>query len=96
MADAADQRAALKAKLAEIAEKYRANISTMSSKELLDEFEKRALMASYGYQDPTTAMMLKEAKAELLRRTGSQQSQKPVEEEAEPKPAPQQRPTLFS
>ena len=96
MTDAAEQRAALKAKLAEIAEKYRANISTMGSKELLDEFEKRALMANYGYQDPTTAMMLKEAKAELLRRTGGQQPQKPVEEEAEPRPAPQQRPTLFS
>lgn len=95
MAESAEQRAALKAKVAEISEKYRANISTMGSKELLDEFEKRALMASYGYQDPTTAMMLKEAKAELLRRTKGHGPQKAAPEEAEAKPEPQQRPTLF-
>lgn len=53
---------------AEIGDRYLENISELSSKELLNELEKRALMASYGYQDPTTAMMLKVAKAEILRR----------------------------
>lgn len=95
MADAADQRAALKAKLAEIAEKYRANISTMSSKELLDEFEKRALMASYSYQDPTTAMMLKEAKAELLRRAKGFAIENSAEPEIKPEKEDPPRPTLF-
>lgn len=98
MAESAEQRAALKAKVAEISEKYRANISTMGSKELLDEFEKRALMASYGYQDPTTAMMLKEAKAELLRRTRGYKIA-PDEDEPAPEARPERqepaRPTLF-
>lgn len=95
MADAAEQRAALKAKVAEIAEKYRANISTMGSKDLLDELERRALMASYGYQDPTTAMMLKEAKAELLRRTKGFAIENSTEPEAKPEKEEPPRPTLF-
>lgn len=95
MADAAEQRSALKAKVAEIAEKYRANISAMASKDLLDELEKRALMASYGYQDPTTAMMLKEAKAELLRRTKGFVIESDSEPEVELEKSEAPRPTLF-
>ena len=64
----AEPRDAVKKRVAEIAVKYEAVISSMEHRELVDELESRALMASYGFQDATTAMMLKSAKAELLRR----------------------------
>lgn len=85
---------ALKARLAGISEKYSAAIATMDHRELVDELEKRALMASYGTLDPTTAMLLKMAKAEILARIkgdspGPAKSEKPLDA------APKAKPTLF-
>lgn len=76
----------------EIADRYLENISELNSKELVNELEKRALMASYGYQDPTTAMMLKVAKAEILRRIKEGDSPR---QEAEPKQETAPRASLF-
>ena len=95
MVNSADDKWALKAKVAEVAEKYKANISTMSSKQLLDEFEQRALMASYGYQDPITTMMLKESKAELLKRTKGFEVEGNSESDAGIEKQETVRPTLF-
>jgi len=95
----AEPRDALKKRVAEVAEKYQAVISKMEHKELLDELESRALIASYSFQDPITAMMLKSSKAELLRRLkgGAVEAQEPVAVEEEPAPAPEvaKRPSLF-
>lgn len=86
-------------KLAEATEKYRATITPMSHRELVDELESQALMANYGYRGPLTTMILKTAKAELLERLkGVNQPQKAASSgssEDTPEPTGQKRPTLF-
>ena len=95
----AEPKDALKKRVAEVSEKYHAVISQMDHKELLDELESRALIASYSFQDPITAMMLKSAKAELLRRLkgGSVGPKEPSEAVDEVQPASEapKRPSLF-
>lgn len=86
----AEMPEALKRKLAEVGEKYGAAISAMADRELVSELERRALMASFSYQDPTTSMMLKLAKTEILRRLKGGEAVK-----AEEKPEEAPRPTLF-
>ena len=85
---------ALKARLASISEKYSAAIAAMDHRELVDELEKRALMASYGALDPTTAMLLKMAKAEILARIKGD-SPVPAKSEKPLDAAPKAKPTLF-
>jgi len=96
---AAEPKDALKKRVAEVAEKYQAVISTMDHKELLDELESRALIASYSFQDPITAMMLKSSKAELLRRLkgGAVEPKEGEDAPGEEAPAPKEakRPSLF-
>jgi len=80
-------------------EKYRASVAAMGHRELVNELEEQALMANYGYRGPLLTMILREAKAELLRRL------KGVEEpksdtptgpsENTEAPAEQKRATLF-
>lgn len=95
MADPQDFSDPAKMARADVAERYGAIISAMVDKELVNELEQRALMASYGYQDPITAMMLKAIKVELLRRLkgGEGPSVSPEPKAKEPA-AP--RATLFS
>lgn len=83
-----------KQRLAEVTEKYGAHIATMGDRELLEDLERKALMASFGALDPTTAMMLKSAKSEILRRLKGGEGPKPIQEQKTAEPDPQ-RPTLF-
>lgn len=80
-------------------EKYRATISSMSHRELVGELEEQALMANYGYRGPLMTMILREAKAELLRRLKGVDEPKP-ESSSKPSedtgaPPEQKRATLF-
>lgn len=88
-----------KRKAAEIAEKYATVLRPMGDRDLVDELERQALMASFGYQSPSTVAMLKTAKGEILRRLkdGGGPQNLEVEGESvapaeEPKP---QRASLF-
>lgn len=96
---AAEQKEALKRRVAETAERYLAVISRMPHSELLDELESRALITSYSFQDPITTMMLKSAKAELLRRLkGGEvvpQEEAATEAESQDSPKEPKRPSLF-
>lgn len=89
-----------KLKAAEIAEKYTEVLRPMADKALVDELERQALMASFGYQAPSTAAMLKAAKAEILRRLKGESG--PAKEadpepgkDGEKKPTAPQRQSLF-
>lgn len=93
---ATEQSESLKKHVAEVAEKYRAVISAMDHKALLEDFESRALITSYSFQDPITSMMLKSSKAEILRRlNGGAVAPRADAPETDPEPKEQKRPTLF-
>lgn len=80
-------------------EKYRATVGAMGHRELVGELEEQALMANYGYRGPLMTMILREAKAELLRRLKGVDEPKadapsePSEDAATP--VEQKRATLF-
>lgn len=81
----------------EIAEKYAEVLRPMSDKALVDELERQALMATFGYQSPGTVTMLKTAKGEILRRLkgGSGPASKPDGAPEDPAPEQPVRQSLF-
>lgn len=86
--------------LEDATEKYRSTVSSMGHRELVGELEEQALMANYGYRGPLMTMILREAKAELLRRLKSVEEPKPEHGTATPAEGheglnEQKRPTLF-
>lgn len=58
-------------------EKYRAHIEGLSSKEILDELQRKANTGSIGYIDPVTKTMLTICKKEILRRIKEGEDRKP-------------------
>jgi len=84
--------------LDETTEKYRTNVSAMGHRELVEELETQALMANYGYRGPLLTMILRESKAELLRRLKG--VEQPTADHQDPVDSPtaepeQKRSTLF-